>query len=751
MKKTTFVLFTILICTGLYLSSCNTDYENQYIYQTDSGFIKLEIIDTNIIRVVISPEKELKERPSLMITHYPEKKVTWELTETYQTLEVSTGNLTAHIKKSSNTVSFYNRAGNLLLSGSGHRFRKDTVSGEAVYNIRQDFRLTPYEAIFGLGQFQDGIMNWRGHDAVLFQDNTVAVVPMFVSTKNYGILWDNYSLTTFHDGTDGTALSSKVADAIDYYFITGSNLDEVISGYRFLTGKAPMFGKWAYGYWQSKERYKTQEETVGVVKEYRKRRIPLDNIVQDWMYWGNLGWNALDFDRARFPDPEGMMDTIHRYNAHIMISVWPNFAEKTEVFREMEERGYLIGNKDSESRGLYDSYNPAARDFYWSWLRKNLFSKGIDAWWLDATEPEVPGRTIPEKVKTIENRGNNALGSMARYLLPYSLMTTKGIYENQRKTTDKKRVFILTRSAYAGQQKYAAVTWSGDIHAQWNVFRNQISAGLNFCMAGIPYWTTDIGAFLPDNPLGNRDNAYRELYLRWFQFGVFNPIFRSHGTGTAREIYNFGGEDSWIYQPLLRFDRFRYRLLPYIYSMAWQVTKNNYTMMRGLAFDFNNDPAVYTIDNEFMFGPAFLVAPVTKKMYFEKNYVGKTIPSSDLFDNKGARGRLYAEFYNGINFDTLATTGFVNDLDINWNDGTSRPEEVNDYHYSIRLSGELLSPETGKYTFVTTSNDGIRIKIDNHVVLENWTGHGVTLDTGDIFLEAGRKYRLTIEYFQLLG
>ena len=370
---------------------------------------------------------------------------------------------------------------------------------------------------------------------------------------------------------------------------------------------------------------------------------------------------------------------------------------------------------------------------------------------MDATEPEVPGKTIMDQVATIESWHDNALGSMARYLLPYSLMTTEGVYENQRKVTDKKRVYILTRSAYAGQQRNAAVTWSGDIHAQWSVFRNQISAGLNFCMTGIPYWTTDIGAFIPDNPLGNRDNAYREIYLRWFQFGVFNPMFRSHGSGTAREIWNFGGENSWTYAPLKKFDNFRYRLLPYIYSMAWLVTSSDYTIMRALTFDFNNDEKVYNINNEYMFGPAFLVTPVTEKMYYENNYIGELIPSSNLFDKDGKQGELSVDFYNGINFDTLAATGYKSNLDINWNDGVSRPEEVHRYYYSIRLSGELLAPETGKYRFVTTSNDGVRILIDDKVVVENWTGHGVTIDMGDINLEANKKYKLTIEYFQLLG
>ena len=747
------IIATFLILTQMNLFAASFEKGKNYIsYPTEKGFIKLQVCADNIIRVVVSPVKELNERENLIIIDYPDQKVNWNVSETNKNIQVKTKKITAQIDKSNNTVSFYDKSGNILLQGAGQIFEPVTENLKPIYyRIQQNFKFAPSEAIYGLGQHQDGIMNYRGHDVTLFQQNTVAAVPVFVSTKNYGILWDNYSLTKFHDGDDGAYMYSRVGDAVDYYFIAGANLDEVVAGYRLISGKVPMFGKWAYGYWQSKERYHKQNEIIGVVKEYRKRKLPLDNIVQDWMYWGKLGWSALDFDRKKFPDPKGMIDTIHNYNTHIMISIWPNFATKTEVFKEMDSKGFTIRGQNNESRGLYDAYNKNARDLYWHWLNKNFFSIGMDAWWMDATEPEVSGKTIMDQVAIIENWQDNALGSMARYLLPYSLMTTKGVYENQRKVTDQKRVYILTRSAYAGQQRYAAVTWSGDIHAQWNVFRNQISAGLNFCMTGIPYWTTDIGAFIPNNPLGNRDNAYREIYLRWFQFGVFNPMFRSHGSGTAREIWNFGGEDSWTYEPLKKFDNFRYRLLPYIYSLAWQVTNNDYTLMRALTFDFNNDEKVYNIDNEYMFGPAFLVTPVTEKMYYENNYVGEVIPSSNLFDKDGRNGGLSIEFYNGTNFDTLVATDRKSNLDFNWNDGVSRPKEVHQYYYSIRLTGELLAPETGKYTFVTTSNDGVRISIDDKVVVENWTAHGVTVDMGEISLEANKKYKITIEYFQLLG
>ncbi len=719
-------------------------------YNTGSSFIKLQACTDKVIRVMVSPTEEM-EKESLVVIDNPGESTSYTVTEDDRYISFKTSQVTARIDKENRTVSFFDVNNNLILKGDKFSFKRDSNKYEHFYNVEQRFKLSPVEAIYGLGQYQEGVMNFRNHDVTLFQENIQIAVPVFISTKNYAILWDNYSLTKFHDGKEYTSMWSKVADNIDYYFIAGDNFDDVISGYRTITGKAPMFAKWAYGYWQSKERYNNQEEITDAVTEYRKRELPLDLIVQDWMYWGDLGWSALDFDRKKFPDPKGMIETIHGMNSHIMISIWPNFATTSEVYRDMKSKGFLITSDNDESRGLYDAYNPKARELYWDWLNKNMFSIGMDAWWMDATEPEVKGETLEERIKIFEDLGKNHLGSMARYMLPFSLMSTKGVYENQRATTDKKRVCILTRSAFAGQQRYGAVSWSGDIHAQWYVLRNQISAGLNFCATGLPYWTTDIGAFLPDNPLGNKDNAYREIYVRWYQYGAFNPIFRSHGSGTSREIWHFGEQGSWGYETLKKFDNLRYRLLPYIYSTAWQVTNNDYTMMRALAFDFANDANVYNIDNQFMFGPAFLVRPITEKMYFEKNYLGDLLQNNDLFDKSGKQGGLTTEYFNGIDFDTLVTSDIKTKIDFDWNDGVSRPEGVHQHYYSIRFSGEIEAPESGSFTFLTTSNDGIRLKINGEKVLENWTPHGATVDVGKIELEKGKRYKIELEYFQTLG
>jgi len=748
------VLILFLLVSGLFARGKNIQKMSDGVeIRQRVGTLKIRVCADNILRVLYFPQGKLPTHKSLMVINNKLETGNWQIKESKEFVSVITAKIQAQVNLQNGSIRFLDHDGNMLLQEpetDSRVLQPATIKGEKVFHIQENFHLAKDEAIYGLGQFQDGVLNYRGHDEILVQENTIAVVPFLLSSKNYGILWDNYSMTKFHDGADGTSIWSEVADAIDYYFIAGANFDEVIDGYRHLTGKAPMFGKWAYGYWQSKERYRTQDEIIDVVKEYRERKLPLDNIVQDWTYWGDLGWNAIDFDRKRYPDPAKMIKTIHNYNTHYMISIWPVFDAKTAVYKDMDARGFIFHRDDGTSARIYDAFNGKARALYWKWLNKNLFSIGTDAWWMDATEPEFTGKTPEEIADNAKHLNNTALGSWARYLNAFSLMSTKGVYENQRKTTEKKRVYILTRSAYAGQQRYGAVTWSGDITATWKVLKTQIAAGLNFCMAGIPYWTTDIGAFHPNTPLGNKDEAYREIYVRWFQFGTFCPMFRSHGSGTAREIWQFGDKGYWAYDALVKFDNLRYRLLPYIYSLAWKVTNENYTIMRSLAFDFNDDAKVRNIGDQYMFGPAFLAAPVTERMYFKPTYVGDIIPAGQYFTAENKPGGLTVQFFNGTNFDTLVTKSTEPKIDFDWNDG-SRPKEVNQYYYSIRFTGYIQSKEAGEYTFVTTSNDGIRLWINDQLVINNWTGHGVTINMGKITLEGNKKYKIKLEYFQLLG
>lgn len=395
---------------------------------------------------------------------------------------------------------------------------------------------------------------------------------------------------------------SEFADQIDYYVLAGPELDDVIRGYREATGQAPMFGKWAYGFWQCKERYQSQQELLDIASGYRSRKIPLDNLVQDWYYWNPLPWGSHEFDPKRYPDPAAAIKALHDMNVHLMISVWAKFAKGSDNYREMEGKGLLYpaaADWGGEDLRYYDAFSPLGRETYWSEMRKKLFSKGIDAWWLDATEPEIS----MEKFREFKT----ALGPGARVLNAYSLKTTEAVYQGQRKATTDKRVFILTRSVFAGQQRNGAATWSGDIDGNWDVFRRQVAGGLNFTMAGVPYWCTDIGGFFSRS---ENDPAYRELFTRWFEWGTFNPIFRVHGTGANKELWRFGPE---IQKTLTKYDDLRYRLMPYIYSLAWRVTDDGYTMMRGLPMDFRADSATWDIPDQLMFGPSLLVSPVVNQ------------------------------------------------------------------------------------------------------------------------------------------
>ena len=416
---------------------------------------------------------------------------------------------------------------------------------------------------------------------------------------------------------------SEVADQIDYYFISGENMDEVISGYRTVTGKAPVMPEWAMGFWQSRQRYTNQEELLDVAREYRKRNIPFDNIVLDWQYWPADKWGDHQFDATRFPDPDGMIRTLHDdLNARIMISVWPKYYVGTENYEAMKSKGYLyMRNVEMERRDwigylstFYDAFNADARAAFWDQINIALYSRGIDAWWLDATEPDITSNLPMEERKAMMNP--TALGSADRYFNAYSLVQAQGVYEGQRATDPENRVFILTRSAFAGLQRYSAANWSGDIAARWHDMAAQIPCGLNMSMSGIPWWTMDIGGFSVESRYHNPSPAdldeWRELMTRWHQYGAFVPLFRSHGEFPFREIYNTAPDNHIAYKTMVEYNRLRYRLMPYIYSLAGQAWLNDYTIMRGLTMDFSLDTEVFDIADQYMFGPSLMVNPVTE-------------------------------------------------------------------------------------------------------------------------------------------
>jgi len=739
--------------------------------------MKIQVCSDGIVRVVASPADTLSARPSLMAEKKDWPAVDWTLKEAKEGLALSTRKMKVEVSTGTGEIRFMDADGRPLLkekSGGGKTLEPADVMGERTWHVRQVFDSPEDEAFYGLGAHQNGIMNYKGHDVDLWQYNIVDVVPFLVSSRQYGILWDNNSRTRFGDvrdyqtlssfklhGAEGEAggltaeyfgkpdfqqpvakrletrieyafldvrdayperfepgrgsvrwsgfieskesgmhrfrlyacgyvkmwldgslvvedswrqnwlpwthilpldmkagerhavriewipdggfigltgltppkedfrkilsLWSEVGDQIDYYFIYGGNLDGVIRGYRDVTGQTPMMPKWALGMWQCRERYRTQDELLSVVKEFRKRQIPLDNIVQDWFYWPEDKWGDHDFDAARYPDPQGMVKTLHdSLHTRIMISVWPKFYVGTENYKAMSDSGWLYtrnvekGQKDWVGPGyvstFYDPYGRGARNLFWSQIERKLFRLDFDSWWLDSTEPDIQSNLSFDEMRLRMNP--TALGTAARYLNTFSLMNAGAVYEGQRRSDPDRRVFILTRSAFAGQQRYAAATWSGDVASRWEDLENQIPAGLNFSLSGIPHWTTDIGGFSVErryeNAKGEDLDEWRELMTRWFQFGTFCPLFRVHGQFPYREMFNVAPEDHAAYRTMLAYDRLRYRLMPYLYSLAGKVTRDGYTVMRALVMDFSADNNVLNVADQYMFGPALLVNPVTE-------------------------------------------------------------------------------------------------------------------------------------------
>ena len=573
-----------------------------------SGILKLQVCSESMVRVLYSPGRTFPNAQDYVVIKATWPPVKWDMQSDSEAVLLTTPQLKVKITRKDASIDFTETSGKKLFQQTEISMTPVVVNGGNTHHAELYSKLWgSYESFYGLGQHQAGVWNYRGEAVDISQDNTNISIPFFLSSNGYGIFWNNTSRSRFNNRfLNALYLSSEVADVIDYYFIYGPDFDQIIAGYRELTGAPPLFGKWAYGFWQCKNKYNTQDELLAVARRYRELHIPADNIVQDWFWWYTMGEPV--FDTSRYPDPKGMVDELHNNNFHLMISFWPYFRPGTKTYEEMDRLGYFVDKTKTAGfhpadQALYDAFNPEARKYYWNLINQALFKIGVDAWWLDTTEPETEDR---ETNILVTNK--TYLGNGARYANMFPLMTTGSVYEGQRKETDQKRVFILSRSAFAGAQRNAAAVWSGDINSDWTFFRKQIPAGLNYSLSGLPYWTTDIGGFVSGNP---DDPAYRELFIRWFQFGTFNPILRVHGTRQTNqnELWSYGPQAQKI---LLAFDNLRYRLLPYIYSLAWMTTSQAYTPMRALVMDFRADIRAANIGDEFMFGPALLVNPVTE-------------------------------------------------------------------------------------------------------------------------------------------
>ena len=626
--KTKSILLSLMCVVCLVAKGVPTDF------QTGKTKVSVEFYTPSIVRVVKIPVGHECKKESMVVTAKPA-----DVSLTKKGNRLSSAELTVSVDAKTGSITFATAAGKVLLREKACSFeeRKDGPDAGA-YRVTQSFTLDRDEAIYGLGTIQNGKMNRRGEHKLMEQSNLEDFQNVLQSVKGWGIFWDNYSRTQFDDdAVKGMSFSSEVGDCEDYYFMWGGSADGVIAQMRHLSGDVPMFPLWTYGFWQCKERYKSAKEVLSVVDTYRKLQVPLDGIIQDWQYWGsNYLWNAMDFLTEEYADGERMISDVHKKNAHFMISIWASFGPKTKAYRQLDEKGLLYDFQTWPQSGLtfwpprmdypsgvrvYNAFSPVARDIYWQNL-KNLFDKGTDAWWMDSTDPDFFN---PKDEDYDQKAGGDKTWREMRNAFP--LATVRGVYEAQRKESEKKRVFIMTRSAFAGQQHYGSNMWSGDVASSWDMLRKQIPAGLSYTLTGNPNFNTDIGGFFCGsyNTKGSgsapQNIQFQELFVRWMQYGLFCPVFRSHGADAPREIWQFGKKGDVVYDAIEKQIRLRYRLIPYLYSLAWQVTSNNGSYMRPLFSDFASDKQTWDIADEFMFGQSILAAPVTEAQYTKEQII----------------------------------------------------------------------------------------------------------------------------------
>ena len=622
--------------------------------------VKVEFYSPSVVRITKTPDNKTVDKQSLVVSAKPGnvkvKTVKTEGVTTYSTSELTVKVANSVGSQGTGVVTFLTNKGEELVSEGECKFTPIQSGIDAgSYKVKQGWKLEREEPIYGLGMMQNGKMNLRGENRNMMQSNLEDYTHFFQSIKGYGIYWDNYSPTDISDKGE-LALESQVGRLVDYYFMYGKDADGVIHQLRDLTGHVPMLPLWTYGFHQSRERYKSQQELLEVVRKYRQLGVPFDGIIQDWQYWGsNYTWNAMEFINETFDQAQRMIDEVHQKNAHISISIWQSFGPQTKQYKELAEKDLLFDFETWPQSGLsfwpprmdypsgvrvYDPYSDEARDIYWKYL-SNMHKMGIDGWWMDSTDPDHHSY----KDSDLDEKCSMGSYRSVRNMFPYYCV--KGVDDHQRATDPNKRVFILTRSFFAGMQKYGANTWSGDVGSSWDSFRKQVPLCLNATLCGTPNVNTDIGGFFA-NSYNRRssDNSatknpqYQELYVRWMQFGLFCPMMRSHGTEVYRELYYYGEKGEPIYDALVNTVQMRYELLPYIYSTAWQVSQHDDSYMRALIMDFKDDKNVWNNGREFMFGHNLLVCPVLDPLYTKEKIVKTDAMSGwDRRDN--------AEYANG--------------------------------------------------------------------------------------------------------
>jgi alpha-D-xyloside xylohydrolase len=573
--------------------------EESLLITTSGGLLKLTPFLNKTLQIQYGSLSGVQNK-SFAVTRKPDP-IVFNIKEDSQNLILSTTEYSVSISKQSSQICFFDRTGKLILQESPEGGRQSLAHDSVV--VADVFKIGQQEAIYGLGQFRNGSMNLRGKRRELTQMNTQAAVPVLLSTAGWGLFWDNPSKTSFDDNERSMTLKSDYGNTLSYFVFLGDDLDDLVSQYRKLTGTAPMLPRWALGYHQSRNKYATQDEVAGVAERMRGEKIPYNSIFIDYYYWGKYGTGSHHIDESLFPDFKKMINEVHQKDhAKVVITVWPAFKPGTPNYQEMNANHYLLDGVGALDGVVYDAFNPGAAALYWKQIAAQLIPQGIDGWFLDGPEPD-------NYTSFLRSTTFAGPASQVRNLFPLVHSTT--FYNGLLAVHPNQRPYILTRCAWASQQKNGTAIWSGDIGSSFSELQKQIPAGLNFVATGIPYWTTDIGGYSGGDP---KDPAYREVYTRWWQYGAFCPIFRSHGrrypenTKGPNELWAFG---SVVQQICTAYDDLRYRLLPYIYTLSGRVTQEHYTPMRLLAFDFPKDKSVWDIKDEFMYGPCFLVNPVT--------------------------------------------------------------------------------------------------------------------------------------------
>jgi alpha-D-xyloside xylohydrolase len=624
-------------------------------FTLDKGIMKIKVCRDDLLQVKYTMLDAFTDEQSLVVNNSFNQKVNFSVTQAGQNIIIKTAKLTIQVNRSTNAITYLTPSGQLITSEDkedNKSMKAATIAGISTYNCTTQFTSPANEALYGLGCHPTDTLsiNYKGRNQDMAIKYLTGAIPVLLSTKGYGIYWDNYSASNFYGAEAGNTKFKYVSESgkqVNYFFFYGPGFDRIIDLYRTATGKAPMFPKWSFGLFQSQDRYLSQAEVLGVKDNYRNNHIPVDVIVQDWYYWDPLPIGSHVMKPERYPNPKAMVDELHKANLHAMISIWPVFGKNTPNYNALDKAGFLTSitwdNVVTHTFDTYyDAHNPKARDMYWQQARDSLVKRyGWDAWWVDQCEPDN-GKLLDERRKA-----DFSVGKGIDFFNTYSLEHTKGLYKGWRNDIDKnKRAFFLVRQAFAGQQRNATTLWSSDITCTFDAYKSQVPQGINACASGIPYWTSDIGGYhlgwqAPDwsKP------EMRELFTRWFQFGAFSPIFRIHGKG-ERAMFSKNWDDN-TKAILLKYDKLRYRLLPYIYSLAGKVTTDNYTMMRALTFDFRNDSKVYSIPDQYMFGPAFMVNPVTEQLYTGKNATaGKTTRSVYL-----PKATQWYDFWTGVKYE----------------------------------------------------------------------------------------------------